>query len=109
MRCKMTDASNFPAMAVGTFDERLRFGNSDGAEMLGIPLDFLAEAEGEVAQQHPFCERPGDFKIRARRRAAFAGANPIQMGIVARDAWESFRRALVVGHARFGQEARMFA
>src|SRR6187551_1009183 len=75
-----------PARTIFLLQELIRFRQIAEGELLRVPEQshlgqFLAQlrAQGDVAQQHGFGQRSGPIEVRARRRAALARFNPLDI------------------------------
>ncbi len=69
--------TQLPALAVFTAYERLGIGSIGGTHRLGIPMEFLAGAVGDVAEVVGLCQQTGVLEVAQGRCAAFAGIDPV--------------------------------
>ena len=65
-----------PAFAIRPPDEPIGLGAVAGLQVLRVPLELLAGAEGDRAQQVVLDQRAGVVEVAERRRAGLAGVDP---------------------------------
>ena len=96
-----------PPVTVAVVQQRFRFGRVRHFKIRAIPLEpltvqFVAEPDGDAAEQHGFSQRSGKSEIRFRRRSGFAGLD--ELFVMADRARERFRRKPKVPVLRFKNE-----
>src|SRR5204862_4313029 len=78
------------------------FGRIGATECVGVPLELLTQAEGDVSEVVSLREPAGIREVRRCRLAGLAGADPLR--VMAGRTGQRRRRSLKVPERRLGQE-----
>lgn len=95
--------TQFPVLAVSASNEGLGIGSIGGPHRLGIPMEFLGGAEGDVAELVGLGQQAGVLEVAQGRCAAFAGIDPVLVMAVCR-AWNKRIRFFEAGKLLFGKQ-----
>ena len=82
-----------PALAVLALEQFVGFGHVGALEVGTVPGEFLADSDGDVAEQHVLRQRPRVIELGAGRGSALARGDPFE--VVSHGAWNGLGRRRV--------------
>src|SRR4026209_2852803 len=71
--------SQLPPFPILMLDVLVSFGSVFGTEPFGVPIQFLADAIGDITEKSSFRERTGVIEIARGRPTGFARLDPFQV------------------------------
>src|SRR5688500_6652777 len=80
----LRSSGHFPAFSILPPDDGRIFGRVLCRELLCVPLDTFAEAQGKIAEQNRLAERTGRGKVRKRGHSGTDGVKPFDIRAAAR-------------------------